>query len=194
MEKSKPHVNIVVAFDFSPSADIALRRAIDVACRAPQHVLHVVTALDARHGLPIIETNHVDYAYAEKVQALIGDHVRGILAHRESAGPTEFFVHARIGRPAPEILGLANEVGADLIFIGCHGTTGLDRMLLGSVSERVVREAKCPVMVVREKTYDDVELLHVVECERAPNAYHPPLRFSYVDRSAITRPNNWPIG
>lgn len=187
------HTHVVVAFDFSPSAELALRRAIDVACRAPQHVLHIVSALDSRHGLPILEVKHVDFAYAERIQALVGDHVRGILARRESVGPVEFFVHARIGRPVVEILALAEEVGADLIFMGSHGATGLDRLLLGSVSERVVREAKCPVMIVRDKTYDDIELLHIVEHARDTKAYHPPLRFSYADRSAITRPNDWPI-
>ena len=187
------YVQAVVAYDFSPSAEEALQRAIDVACRAPQHVLHVIAAIDARHGLPILATRHPDYIYAGKIQELVVEHVTQLLGGRPSHSNVEFFVHARIGHPAEEILELARQVGADLVFIGSHGLTGLERALLGSVSERVVREAKCPVMVVRAKTYDHVALLHIVDDTSEHKAYKPPLRFSYVDRTAITRPNAWPI-
>lgn len=187
-------IQVVVAYDFSPSAEQALARAIDVACRAPQHVLHVVAAVDARRGFPIIPTHQVDWVYAEKIQDMIADHIKKTIGDRPSRGAVEFYVHARIGHPADEILDLAREVGADLIFIGSHGATALERLMLGSVSERVVREAKCPVMVTREKTYEDVELVKVVANEHEPKRYTPPHRFSYDNHQAITRPNEWPIG
>ena len=44
---------------------------------------------------------------------------------------------------------MARELGADLIVMGTHGRTGLRRLLMGSVAERVVREAPCPVLTVR---------------------------------------------
>lgn len=188
------HVQVVVAYDFSPSAEQALARAIDVACRAPQHVLHVVAAVDPRRGFPIIPTHSVDYVYAEKIQDMIGEHIKDTLGDRPSTTAIDFYVHARIGHPADQILDLAREVGADLIFIGSHGMTGLERLMLGSVSERVVREAKCPVMVVRAKGYDDVELLKVIANEHEHKPYTPPHRFSYASRPGITRPDEWPIG
>lgn len=187
-------VQVVVAYDFSPSAEQALARAIDVACRAPQHVLHVVAALDPRRGFPIIPTHSVDYVYAGKIQDMIVEHIKDTLGGRPSHANVDFYVHARIGQPAEQILELAREIGADLIFIGSHGIAGLERLLLGSVSERVVREAKCPVMVVRDKTYDTVELLKVVANEHEHKPYTPPHRFSYTSRQAITRPDEWPIG
>jgi len=49
------------------------------------------------------------------------------------------------GSPAPEILCVAQEANADLIVMGTHGRTGLSRLLMGSVAERVVRRALCPV-------------------------------------------------
>ncbi len=52
------------------------------------------------------------------------------------------------GRPAEEIVSAAEEVGAELIVMGTSGRTGLDRFLLGSVAEKVVRISSCPVMVV----------------------------------------------
>ncbi|MEO8548482.1 MAG: universal stress protein [Kofleriaceae bacterium] len=186
-------IQVVVAYDFSTHAEHALARALDVACRAPQHVVHLVAALDPRLGLPILETRHADYPYADQIQALAADHVKTALAGRESAGAVEFFVHARFGAPAEQILEVAEEVGADLLFIGSHGFVGIERLLLGSVSERIVREARCPVMVVRPKEYRDVELLHVVDDTHEHKPYKPPLRFAYADRSAITRPNDWPL-
>jgi nucleotide-binding universal stress UspA family protein len=187
------HVQVVVAYDFSPSAELALQRAVDVACRAPQHVLHVIAAIDPRHGLAVKATRHPDYLYAGQIQELLVDHVKQVLGGRPSHGGVEFFVHARIGHPADQILALAREVGADLVFIGSHGLTGVERVLIGSVSERVVREAQCPVMVARQKAYGDVTLLDVVDDPSEHKPYKPPLRFSYPDRSGITRPDAWPI-
>jgi len=190
---STQHVQVVVAYDFSPSAEQALARAIDVACRAPQHVLHVIAAVDARRGFPMIPTKQIDYVYAEKIQDMIAGHIKDLLGNRPSRDVVEFYVHARIGQPAEQILDLAYEVGADLVFIGSHGITGLERLMLGSVSERVVREAKCPVMVVREKTYANVELMKIVPNLEEHKKYTPPHRFSYENKTAITRPNEWPI-
>jgi nucleotide-binding universal stress UspA family protein len=59
-------------------------------------------------------------------------------------------VHARIGKPAAEIVGLAEELGAGLIVLGSRGLGRLRRALMGSVSDSVVRHAHCPVLVVRE--------------------------------------------
>jgi nucleotide-binding universal stress UspA family protein len=188
-----PHIQVVIGYDFSPSAELALQRAVDVACRAPQHVLHIITAIDARHGVQVMPTKHVDYDYAEKVQELLADHVKRAFAGRPAVSEVQFYVHARIGHPAEEILGLCREVAADLVFIGSHGASGLERIVLGSVSERVAREAKCAVMVVRQGTYEPVSLMNVIRYDHERKPYTPPHRFSYVDRHAITRPNDWPI-
>ena len=59
-------------------------------------------------------------------------------------------LHARIGRPDAEIVGLADELGAGLIVLGSRGLGPLRRALMGSVSDSVIRHAHCPVLVVRE--------------------------------------------
>ncbi|MCW8963231.1 MAG: universal stress protein, partial [Gammaproteobacteria bacterium] len=58
-------------------------------------------------------------------------------------------VDVRVGRPDEEIVACAREHGADLIVMGSHGRTGLERLLVGSVSERVIGQTECPVMVVK---------------------------------------------
>ena len=61
------------------------------------------------------------------------------------------------------------------------------------MSEVVVRRAKCPVVVVRPKTYKDVDLLRVVPDEHDHHAFHPPHRYSYVEKRVLMRPLDWPI-
>jgi nucleotide-binding universal stress UspA family protein len=180
-------VQVVVAYDFSPSSEQALARAIEVAARAPQHVLHIVAAIDPHTWNATSET-------ADRIHTSIRENVCRAFAGRETAAEVQFFVHARIGRPATEILALASDVGADLIFIGSHGRTGVERFVLGSVSEVVVREAKCPVLVARPKTYADVELLRVTrnDHERAP--HREPHCYTYSNRQVLLRPADWPIG
>jgi len=56
------------------------------------------------------------------------------------------------GAPADTIVRLARERQADLIVMGTHGCTGLSHVLLGSVAEKVAREAPCPVLIIRYRT------------------------------------------
>jgi nucleotide-binding universal stress UspA family protein len=185
MNERQHPIQVVVAYDFSPSSEQALGRAVEVAARAPQHVLHIISVLDPYE--------HATAETAEQVQKEILARATAAFAGRPTAAEVQFFVHARIGQAAPEILMLAREVGADLIFIGSHGKTGIERLLLGSVSERVVREAGCPVMIARPKTYPDVELLKITryDHERAP--HREPHRYTYTNQQVLLRPNDWPL-
>jgi hypothetical protein len=61
--------------------------------------------------------------------------------------------HARIGKPADALSQVAADYDADLIVVGTHQRQGLDRLLLGSVSELLVRSASCPVLVARPKDH-----------------------------------------
>ncbi len=69
------------------------------------------------------------------------------LAELEAAGVSARQVHEN-GRPDEVIVSLARREHADLIVIGTHGRSGLSHVLLGSVAERVLRQAPCPVMTV----------------------------------------------
>lgn len=191
MSEALHPIQVVVAYDFSPSAEQALNRALDVAVRAPQHVLHILVALEPTVALGPF--HHVTYDDAGKVRTLAVTHVTEALKQRTTTGEIHFFVHTRIGRPAEEILTLAREVGADLIFVGSHGKTGIERVLLGSVSERVVREARCPVMIARPKSYPEVTLLDVVEDGHQRHRFTPPHRYTYRDNQILTRPAEWPL-
>jgi nucleotide-binding universal stress UspA family protein len=188
------HSQVVVAYDFSHSGRAALYRAIALAKRAPFHVLHFVCAIEPHTPNAAIKASHgVDYDYAARVQQALTDEVECELRAAGVTGTVHFYVHARIGRPAEEILALAQEVGADLIIVGSKGLTGVERLVLGSVSERVVREAHCTVEVARPKTYDYVELVKVVDSTEAHHDYVPPHRYSYEDKRLCVRPAEWPL-
>ena len=60
--------------------------------------------------------------------------------------------------PWHEIVSAANDTGADLVILSTHGRTGLSHALMGSVAERVVRHAACPVLVVRDRERDFIPL------------------------------------
>ena len=69
-------------------------------------------------------------------------------AERRSGRPVRSMVHW--GDPAAEIVRHARDAGSDLLVVGTHGRTGLPRVVLGSVAERVVRLAPCPVLVIHD--------------------------------------------
>jgi nucleotide-binding universal stress UspA family protein len=187
------HSHVVVAFDFSHSAHAALERAIGIAARAPWHVLHVVCAIHPRVPFPALPADRIDIAYADRVQEAASEEIAALLDTVPLAEPVHYFVHARIGRkPADEILGVAEDVGADLIVIGSKGLTGLERVMLGSTSERVVREAGCTVEVARPRRYAYKPLLEIVE-HQADRHYVPPHRYHYDERRVDHRPEHWPL-
>ncbi len=187
---------VVVGFDFSHSGGSALHRAVTLAARAPFHVLHVVCVVDPKTAIPSIPSyNGVDYMYAARVQEALATELQYELDKAEVHDRVHFFVHARIGKAAPEILVLAREVGADLIIVGSRGMTGVERLLLGSTSEQIVREAGCSVEVARPKRYPEAELIPIEEVglDQAHHPYVPPHRYTYEDHRVNLRPAEWPL-
>ena len=185
--------HVVVAFDFSHSAHAALERALLLA-RAPAHMLHFVCVIEPHVPIPAVAApDGVDYEYAERVQRALTDEFEISLRAATVLGRVHFYVHARIGKPADEILSLARDVGADLIVVGTKGLTGVEHLVLGSVAEKVMREAHCTVEVARPKTYDHVDLLEIVDNPAPHHAYAAPHRYSYEDNRVIVRPPDWPL-
>jgi len=184
---------VVVAFDFSHSGLAALYRAVALASRAPFHVLHFACILDPHSGIHAMPTKKVDIVYADRVRDDLAAMVEQELRAAGPQGRVHFHIHVRIARdPANEILEIAREVGADLIIVGCKGLTGIERMVLGSVSEHVVREALCTVVIARPKEYSYVPHLDVKEVEAEHHEYQTH-HYTYEDHRATLRPADWPI-
>jgi nucleotide-binding universal stress UspA family protein len=143
---SRSRFVLVVGVDASPDAD----RVLDAACTFARGIagseLHLVHALEpyetesfsaseAREGALAHGRAYLDekarYAQARSGVAVVG--------------------HLRVALPIPAILQAAASTDADLVMVGTHDRTGLSRWVLGSVAESVVRDAACPVLVVRPK-------------------------------------------
>jgi nucleotide-binding universal stress UspA family protein len=153
---------IVAAYDFSESADAALDRALQLAGSRPATDLHVVGVVDDSVGPERwrgVASSPLAVTLGDRRDAeLARDNLRAVVDARADGvirGDTRLFVHLRIGHPVEEILQLADEAGAELIVVGTHGRRGARRWLLGSVAERLIRHARCSVLVARAGTYAD---------------------------------------
>lgn len=138
---------ILVPSDFSECSDAALRYGLELARRfdAHVHLLHVVqdplTQPWAAEGfsLPLVEVVDTWQKEArERLARLV-----------PPADADRVTVAATVAWPFAEILRYAAENNVDLIVMGTHGRGGMSHMLLGSIAEKVVRRAPCPVLTVR---------------------------------------------
>ncbi|MFI4874916.1 MAG: universal stress protein [Blastopirellula sp. JB062] len=132
------HPPIVVPFDFSPASKEAIGRAIGlIGDPSGVHVIHVLGELSP--GEPGEMWHTVDHASRTKhaTDAII----------KEIGNETN--IHVAFGDAGHQITEYADKIGAKLIIMPSHGRTGIMRVLLGSVTDRVVRLAHCPVLVLR---------------------------------------------
>ena len=97
------------------------------------------------------EYGGIDYASLTKEMRESADRELATLAVDEIRGVVPSDTVVRAGSPAGEIVSIAKTLPADLIVISTHGRTGFKHVLVGSVAERVVQTAPCPVLVVREQ-------------------------------------------
>jgi nucleotide-binding universal stress UspA family protein len=143
------HIRKILApTDFSEHSRKALAYAKAFARKFGAEIvlLHVVEPLPytADYGYGVVTLQQPD--------EIVMTGAKGRLkAWGRAKGGAEAFAEPilRSGTPHHEIVVCARETDADLIIIGTHGHSGLDHLLLGSVAERVVRNAPCPVLVVR---------------------------------------------
>ena len=139
--------NIVVAVDGSKEAEYAFRKSIDVARRNVDSTLHLVNVIDTR-SFAAIEA--YDRSIAERAQKHSEDLLNSYKKQAEEAGLTNVETVIEYGSPKTIIAKeLSNLVNADLIICGATGLNAVERFLIGSVSEAIVRTAKCDVLVIR---------------------------------------------
>lgn len=166
---------ILCPTDFSPGSQHAMQVAVRLAAGAGAelvlaHVWHV----------PAFAFGGVDPFPAEVIQQMAGDHGRGLAAAVAEAGALGARrVTSRLltGVPWDQIVeALQEDEAFDLAVMGTHGRTGLARILLGSVTEKVVRHAPCSVLAARPRG-DAAAFSHIL-C---------PIDFSDGSRRAVER-------
>lgn len=143
---------ILVPMDFSPHADRAFGYATALARRLGAELLLVHVVEDPYASGAWGAEGYVPNV-AELLQELIAGTERQLATLKETEAAQGLAVKTAVvtGRPAQSIIERAASEGCDLIVMGTHGRTGLSHAVMGSVAERVLRKASCPVLTVRAK-------------------------------------------
>jgi nucleotide-binding universal stress UspA family protein len=142
---------VLLAIDGSEGTEVAARAAAEVA-EGTVSALHLVYV----EPLPDFVKNGdgapgYDRELYEKIEEGARERLRKLARRVKAGGGTVAEAHLRMGVVAEEIADLADELGAGLIVVGSRGLGRMRRALAGSVSEGVLRCARCPVLVVRAK-------------------------------------------
>jgi len=138
-----PFQKILVGVDGSEASKKAARVAAQLAKRAGAELilLHVADDVEPQDDIPSYGIYRERRQYADRVLEV---------ARQEVASEgVSCQVRAALGPVADQIVGVAQRESCDVICVGTRGMTGLKRVLLGSVADRVIRHAHCPVVVVR---------------------------------------------
>jgi len=133
---------ILVPVDFSEPSELALSHACALAAA------HDATVTVSHVGEPLhpdwfFDTSHLQRKIIQQAQNALDELVKKYCAGIKSK--TEM----RFGHAVETIVLSAQKMKADVIVIGTHGRTGVKHAVMGSVAERVARQAPCPVLVVR---------------------------------------------
>ena len=148
---------ILFPTDFSELALHGLRyaRSFAESCSATLHLIHVVDEASlywmamGPNSLPVgPSTEELVEISRKEMEKFVGEHLADLA--------TPPITEVRMGRPFMEIINYARDKTIDLIVIGTHGRSGLQHALLGSVAEKVVRKAPCPVLTIRHPEHDFV--------------------------------------
>jgi nucleotide-binding universal stress UspA family protein len=136
---------ILVGTDFSSCSDRALEYAINFSEKFGSEILliHVIESFNYSVTDSMTVVGH-EKALSVTAAALLDNQIKALKTHDISLRS-----HLSHGAPCREIINKAEGEGIDLIVLGTHGRSGMEHFLLGSVAERVVRTARCPVLTVR---------------------------------------------
>jgi nucleotide-binding universal stress UspA family protein len=147
-----PIDRILAPTDFSKHSEAAVRTACELAHRlgAELHLLHVLSDVVVPAGPDPMLISSMPPEYYREVESQARQTLDS-LCPGDWPLPSKVVTEVRWGDAVDEIHAYASEKAIDLIVVATHGRTGLAHVLLGSVAERIVREAPCPVLTIRDK-------------------------------------------
>lgn len=148
---------ILVPTDFSDCSAEAVEygRALVEQFDAELHLLHVIAELAATIPEAVVRLASSIENYMEEAETRALDQLGGVLDAEWCKG-RRVVLATRQGSPYLQTVQYAREHAVDLIVMGTHGRSGLSHALIGSVAERVVRHAHCPVLTVRPQGHQFV--------------------------------------
>ena len=160
--------NVLFATDFSEASSSALPYALAIASRygSTLHMAHVVPDTNFVMMTGGIDPISIGALY-ERAHTNAQEMMQN-LVHQVQQLPTKTYVAH--GRVWDNLSGIISDIGADVLVIGTHGRTGVQKLLMGSVAEEIFRQARCPVLSVGPKlahryTAEDEEIFPCAKLE-----------------------------
>ncbi|MFT3922154.1 MAG: universal stress protein [Myxococcales bacterium] len=189
----------IVGIDFSECGDEALIRGLEWLAAEATRTLHLVHVVDPRLVIedpdkPALETEADALAQAPitmRERAKVLCQMAGLDLQLARDG-LRLRTHARIGQPVEALLQASVDYEADLLLVGTHGRRGMERLLLGSVAELLVRRARCPVLVMRRKNYAGCPKTPRPDAPYRPGEHRPDAHFaSRHEQITSTESDGW---
>lgn len=193
---------VLAACDFTPLGNRVVSEAMRLCEAHPGAELHIVSvAAEHARGFLLpgqsaqVMSNIEAQEFARQHVALLVDDYLA-LGNRSSLEHVAVYVVG--GNPSERIVALASSLDADLIVLGTHSRHGLERVLLGSVAQEVLRRAPCGVFVIRPRDFLDGEKLPEIQPplraeEHALLPMHLPPTYHYVPRASREQDRMMPV-
>lgn len=144
-------LKVLIPVDGSPSSRYSVEKAIRTGI-AKEAEVHIMTVITPTHAVPtrnpymaaemVTELGEANRKYAENVLADAVKEISSVVEPKSAV--------IRDGNPAEEILKYAEEIGSDLIVMGNRGLSTFNKVLLGSVSQKILTHSCCSVLIVKE--------------------------------------------
>lgn len=153
--EGKSYDKIMIATDGSKQVEKAVKAAVELA-RLTGARLYAVYVIASTGYTPR------NFGWEESLREILEAEAKRAVTFVEEAGKNSGIEVESVildGHPADRVMEFAEQEGIDLIVMGTLGRTGLDRFLLGSIAEKVVRHSKTPVMVVKGETANEEPVL-----------------------------------
>ncbi|HVB82071.1 MAG TPA: universal stress protein [Candidatus Binataceae bacterium] len=131
-----------IDFDYNSTAALEIACELAEARGATVHLLHVarVPSQDMDVPVPFNENPRWERTAMAKLERIARDRLEGKVRYE---------LHVVSGTPDDDVVRMAHDLEVDLVVMATHGRKGLSHLILGSVAERVMREADCPVLTMR---------------------------------------------
>lgn len=179
--------SVVVGVDLSARGDDAIVAGLQQLAADTNCVLHLMHVLDPREVVddPDRRALESEADFLERAPRMLAARTRDLaLLNGRPWSEARVRAHARLGDPVAVLLQTCVDYEADLLIVGTHGRRGMDRLLLGSVAEKLVRSARCPVLVARGKDYAGMKKTALPDAPYAPGTAPrrtpPPEEFGVV--------------
>jgi nucleotide-binding universal stress UspA family protein len=139
-------ITVLAAIDFSATSSLVVQQALEAGRQTKVEEVHFLHVNPVHGGDSEYEQRRVD----------LQEWLAARLSGADAVPPTiKVVAHEAVGNAADVIVEMASDLLAALVVVGTHGRTGLQRMVMGSVAEAVVRRAGCPVLVVRPQSHHE---------------------------------------